>query len=160
MHLPMNREELRIRPMCLSDVETVSALEAQVFSMPWSRNAFTAQLADANSLYLVAEMDGVLAGYCGVVNILGEGDIYNVAVREELRGKGIAYAMLTELIAEGEAMGIESFTLEVRSGNAPAIHVYEKLGFSSVGIRPNFYEKPREDAMIMWRRQQTPTITT
>ena len=64
-----------------------------------------------------------------------------------------AEAMLRELIARGEAAGVEAFTLEVRVSNAAAIHIYEKEGFRSVGIRPGFYEKPREDAMIMWRRK-------
>ena len=68
--------------------------------------------------------------------------------------------MLSELICRGEAFGITEFTLEVRVSNASAIHVYEKLGFRSEGIRPGFYEKPVEDAMIMWRRQTVPAITT
>ena len=60
--------------------------------------------------------------------------------------------MLRYLIGEGEQKGLSAFTLEVRAGNAAAIHVYEKLGFRSEGIRPNFYEKPVEDAVIMWKR--------
>jgi ribosomal protein S18 acetylase RimI-like enzyme len=60
---------------------------------------------------------------------------------------------MKELIKVGKSRGIEAFTLEVRVSNAPAVHIYEKLGFVSEGIRPNFYEKPREDAYIMWKRQ-------
>ena len=59
--------------------------------------------------------------------------------------------MLQELFVVGESIGVENFTLEVRVSNAPAIHIYEKLGFVSAGVRPRFYEKPVEDAMIMWK---------
>jgi ribosomal-protein-alanine N-acetyltransferase len=75
-----------------------------------------------------------------------------VVVAERYRNRGVAQAMLGELIARGESDQVEAFTLEVRVSNAPAIHIYEKLGFVCEGIRPGFYEKPREDAMIMWRR--------
>lgn len=60
---------------------------------------------------------------------------------------------LTELLKEGKNRGVAHFTLEVRVSNAPAIHLYEKLGFTSAGIRKNFYDCPKEDAMIMWRHE-------
>ena len=78
--------------------------------------------------------------------------IDNVVVAPEFRNRGIAQAMLRELIRRGEEKKIEAFTLEVRVGNMAAVHVYEKLGFLSEGIRPRFYEKPVEDANIMWKR--------
>ncbi len=78
-----------------------------------------------------------------------------MVVSEELQNRGIGQRMLEELIARGEAEGIEAFTLEVRVSNSSAIHVYEKFGFKSEGIRPGFYEKPREDALIMWRREKS-----
>jgi ribosomal-protein-alanine N-acetyltransferase len=87
-----------------------------------------------------------------VLLIAGEGNITNVAVDMALRNRGIGTRMLRYLIGEGEQKGLSAFTLEVRAGNAAAIHVYEKLGFRSEGIRPNFYEKPVEDAVIMWKR--------
>ncbi len=153
-------ENLIIRPMEPEDVERVSQIEAECFTMPWSASAYRDVLKDEKYLYLVAVIDGQVAGMCGVTNILGEGDINNVAVTEKYRGHGIASDMLSELICRGEALGIKEFTLEVRVSNASAIHVYEKLGFRSEGIRPGFYEKPIEDAMIMWRRQTVPAITT
>ena len=92
-------------------------------------------------------------GCCGYTVICNEADIDNVVVAGQYRGRGIGQAMLEELIARGEAQGVEAFTLEVRVSNGAAIHIYEKAGFRSEGIRPGFYEKPREDAMIMWRRK-------
>ncbi len=146
-------KRLVIRPMEQKDLECVTCIEAECFSMPWSMDAYAKTLEDEKCLYLVALVDGVIVGMCGVMNLLGEGDINNVAVTAAWRGQGIASAMLGELLKRGEEKGIEDFTLEVRAGNHAAIRTYEKLGFVSEGIRPKFYEKPVEDAVIMWRRR-------
>lgn len=143
---------ITVRELRKEDIEAISRIESASFSMPWSAADFAALLEKPYCFYLVAEADGVLAGSCGMTNICNEGNIDNVVVAEEFRGQGIAQEMLRELIARGEKMGVEAFTLEVRVSNAAAIHVYEKLGFVSEGIRPRFYERPIEDAMIMWRR--------
>lgn len=145
---------VRIRELEMGDIEAVSIMEAQSFSMPWSAKDFEQLVSDEKSLYLVAETDGLLVGCCGVTNVCGEGNINNVVVQEAYRGQGIAYAMMQELLVRGREMGCTEFTLEVRVSNAPAIHVYQKLGFVSEGIRPRFYEKPVEDAMIMWIREE------
>lgn len=144
--------EITIRRLCNEDLEAVSRIEAASFSMPWPLSAFEGVLRDSNSLYLVAEVQGQVAGCCGLTDILGEGDINNVAVDPGFRGNGIARRLMAELLKQGRAMGIEEFTLEVRVSNTAAIRIYEELGFVSEGIRPGFYEKPREDAMIMWLR--------
>jgi len=143
---------LNIRKFTAEDVEQVTALEQSCFSMPWKSEDFLRLAGDPDSLYLVAEDDGKIVGICGVTNIVGEGNINNVAVNEAYRGQGIATKLMTRLIEEGYAMGIAEFTLEVRVSNAPAISVYEKCGFVSEGVRPKFYEKPVEDALIMWKR--------
>lgn len=145
---------VRIRELEMGDIEAVSIMEAQSFSMPWSAKDFEQLVSDEKSLYLVAEADGLVVGCCGVTNVCGEGNINNVVVQEAYRGQGIAYAMMQELLVRGREMGCTEFTLEVRVSNAPAIHVYQKLGFVSEGIRPRFYEKPVEDAMIMWIREE------
>ena len=121
--------------------------------MPWSAQAFVTLLGEKDTLYLVAEEENGIVGCCGVTNIVGEGNINNVVVEEKLRGTGVATKLLTELLKRGEKMGILEFTLEVRRSNTAAIHLYEKVGFQSEGIRPKFYEKPVEDAIIMWKRQ-------
>ena len=84
--------------------------------------------------------------------IAGEGNITNVVIAPEARNQGIGTAMLRHLMAEGNREGLTAYTLEVRVSNVAAIHVYEKLGFESAGIRPGFYEKPVEDAIIYWKR--------
>lgn len=146
--------ELRIRRMEERDVQQVAAIEAESFSLPWSEQAFRDSLAMYHTIFLVADLEGRIAGYCGCYQSLEEAEITNVAVKQELCGKGIARELLQELFRVGTAQGVFAYTLEVRVGNTPAIHLYESLGFENVGIRRNFYEKPTEDAMIMWRRWQ------
>lgn len=143
---------ITIRKLQETDIDALSRIEAESFSMPWSPKDFADLLSRSYCTYLVAEIDGQVVGSCGMTNICNEGNIDNVVVAKEFRGQGIAQALLKELIVLGESEGVEAFTLEVRVSNAAAIHVYEKLGFVSEGIRPGFYEKPIEDAMIMWRR--------
>ena len=146
--------ELRIRRMEERDVQQVAAIEAESFSLPWSEQAFRDSLAMYHTIFLVADLEGRIAGYCGWYQSLEEAEITNVAVKQELRGKGIARELLQELFRVGTAQGVFAYTLEVRVSNTPAIHLYESLGFENVGIRRDFYEKPTEDAMIMWRRWQ------
>lgn len=140
------------RKMEERDVEEVSRIEEETFSMPWSPKSFLEMIQSKDAYYIVAEQDGKILGSCGVLQALDEGNITNVVIEQESRGQGIGTAMLEFLMKEGEKRGITAYTLEVRVSNASAIHVYEKLGFVSVGIRKNFYEKPKEDANIMWKR--------
>ena len=145
---------ITIREMNLADVDSVCVLEEMAFSMPWHKESFIEMIENKDALYLVAddERAGVV-GCCGVRSIVGEGDITNVVVHPDFRKKGVAFDMLTQLLFRGEKeFGIKEFTLEVRYSNIGAIHLYEKLGFVSEGIRKNFYEEPVEDALIMWKR--------
>lgn len=142
--------KLNIRRMEEGDLDQVCAIEEETFSMPWSRKSFQDTISYYHTLFLVAELDGEIAGYCGCYQSLEEAEITNIAVRRQLRGHGIGRRLLTELMRLGKEQGAFAYTLEVRVSNQAAIHLYESLGFVSFGIRKNFYEKPREDAMIMW----------
>lgn len=141
---------LEIKKMLSEDAAEVAAIERMIFSQPWSEKGFLDSLESPDTLYLVVKVQSVIVGYCGLLQSFEEADITNVAVHPEWRGRGIAYQMLQTLMEQGKTRGIERYTLEVRVSNASAIHVYEKLGFTSVGIRKNFYDMPREDAVIMW----------
>lgn len=145
-------DNLIIRVLKESDIEPLSRIESASFSMPWSPQDFADLLKRDYCLYLVAEVDGQVAGSAGMTDICHEGSIDNVVVAEEYRGRGIAQKLLDELFKIGEQRGIEAYTLEVRVSNHTAIHIYEKAGFVSEGVRPRFYEKPTEDALIMWKR--------
>jgi ribosomal-protein-alanine N-acetyltransferase len=141
---------MEIRKMTEADLPQVFAIEQETFSDPWSEEDFLNSIHDQNNSYLVSVMEDRIVGYCGYWGVAGEGDIFNVAVKIEFRGKKIGFTMLSALIKEAEGRGITSLTLEVRISNASAIHLYEKLGFKSEGIRKDFYSKPKEDAAIMW----------
>lgn len=145
-------QKITYRRMTSEDVPFISRLEEETFSMPWSAKDFLEMISKEDARYYVAERDGQLIGGCGVLMIAGEGNITNVVITPEARNQGIGTGMLRHLMKEGEREGLKAFTLEVRVSNAAAIHVYEKLGFVSEGIRPGFYEKPTEDAMIFWKR--------
>lgn len=143
---------LLIREMRADDVETVSKIESEVFSMPWSAKDFLEMVEADYAYYYVAEMDGEIAGCCGIRNIAGEGEITNVVVAAHHRKKGIALKMMEYMLERAAGAGIGDCTLEVRVSNQPAIRLYERLGFKGEGIRPGFYDKPDEDALIMWKR--------
>lgn len=141
-----------IRRMQERDLDQVAAMEREIFSEPWSRQGFAETYQKKENCYLVVEEDGLVLAYCGLWSVLDEADICNVAVRGEARRRGLGEAMLKRLISEGQKLGVTAFTLEVRVGNAPAVALYRKLGFQDAGIRPGFYTKPDEDALIMWYR--------
>ncbi len=134
------------------DLNEIAQIERAIFSLPWSRDGFAASIASEHTVYLTARLDGTIAGYCGMTCCLDEGSITNVAVKQEYRRKGIACAMLRELLKEGQKRGVSAFTLEARQSNAAALALYQKLGFQICGVRKNFYERPIEDAVIMWKR--------
>lgn len=147
---------ITIRELMMEDIDQVCALEEMVFSMPWHKQSFIEMVENKDALYLVAEeadRPGIVLACCGLRSIVGEGDISNVVVHPDHRKQGIARQMLTELLKRGnEQFGIKAYTLEVRKSNEAAIRLYRHLGFVSEGIRRNFYEKPTEDALIMWKR--------
>lgn len=143
---------LLIREMKADDVEIVSKIESEVFSMPWSAKDFLEMVEADYAYYYVAEVDGEIAGCCGIRNIAGEGEITNVVVAPPYRKKGIALKMMEYMLERAAEVGIGDCTLEVRVSNQPAIRLYERLGFKGEGVRPHFYDKPDEDALIMWKR--------
>lgn len=144
--------KIEIRKMLPEDIPGVAALEQRIFSIPWSAKSFSDSLKSEDTGYYTAWVDGMLAGYCGYLRSFCEADITNMAVSEEFQGCGVGYTLLHAVMEAGRQKGIERYTLEVRVTNAAAIRLYEKLGFERVGIRPGFYEKPREDALIMWTK--------
>ena len=130
-------------------VPLVAELETICFSSPWSENSVASELKNDLSLWLVAEEDGRVAGYIGSQTVCGETDMMNVAVHPDFRRKGIGEALVCALIEELKKVGSHRLMLEVRVSNAPAIALYEKLGFSRMGLRKNYYRNPKEDAYIL-----------
>ena len=141
--------ELLIRPMEELDLPQAAAIEKEAITPPWSEQAFRESLGLEHTILLGAIQDGQVGGYCVCYQSFEEGEITNVAVKKELRGQGIAGKLLEKLCSYGKERGLERYILEVRAGNEPAIHLYERSGFTRVGIRKGFYEQPMEDAVIM-----------
>ena len=146
------RMHVRIVPMNADHLDEVAELERICFSTPWSRNMLAEELDNMLSAFLVAldDRDRVV-GYAGVQVILDEGYITNIAVRPECRRQGIAAKLLQVFMDFAKANQLSFLTLEVRASNYDAIALYGSRGFRSMGRRKNYYEHPREDALIMTR---------
>ena len=147
---------IRVREMTAEDVDDAYRLESMNLGKEaWTRKQLLDAMTRDDTIYLVAELAGRIVGLCGVRNISGEGEITNVSVSGDVRRTGCGYKMLVQLIQRGHGIGIRDYTLEVRSLNAAAIGLYEKLGFKSEGVRPGFYTEPADDAVIYWKRENT-----
>ena len=145
-----NQMRVRIVPMTADHLDEVAELERICFSVPWSRNMLAEELDNLLSAFLVALDDNdKVVGYAGVQIILDEGYITNVAVRPECRRQGIAAKLLQVFLDFAKANKLAFLTLEVRASNYDAIALYGSRGFRSVGRRKNYYEHPKEDAIIM-----------
>lgn len=149
--------DIAITELKMDDVSEVALIEKECFSEPWSEQNFIETIEKDSAYYYVArkedEQDGEILGYCGAYGIVDEGDINQVAVKASYRNCGIAKKLVEKMIEDLEKDGFKEITLEVRASNEPAIHLYKNLGFIEEGVRKNFYAKPTEDALIMWRHQ-------
>lgn len=142
---------IEIRSLNFNDLDAVTLIEKTCFSLPWSKESFVNELVNQLAYYQCATIDGNVVGYMGMWKICDEGHVTNVAVLPEYRKKGIASLLISKMIDVCKCSEINSMTLEVRESNYDAIRVYEKFGFKSLGIRPNYYQKPNENAIIMWK---------
>lgn len=140
---------INIKRMDCSHIKALSEIEKECFSTPWSENALSDELTNNFARFFVAECDGEVSGYIGAHNILGEVYITNVAVSESFRRKGIAEKLIRTLVDFCENEGMDFVTLEVRRSNEAAKKLYSKMGFEEVGERKDFYENPRENAILM-----------
>lgn len=150
-------DKLIVRSAEVGDIDAIAEMEQICFSTPWSRESIAHELT-GNSMaqYLVAELDGRIAGYGGMWVIVDEGHITNVAVLPQYRNKKIATLIMAVMLTAGERQGIHRFTLEVRSSNEAAKALYRKLDFKEEGLRKGYYQDTGEDAIIMWRDPSEP----
>ncbi len=126
----------------------VAAIEAECFASPWSEAAL-GRLAASHGFAVVAIEDGRVAAYGGMMCVLDEGQITNVATSPRYRRRGLARAVLAEMIKIAGERGLVTLSLEVRASNTAAIALYEAFGFRVAGTRKGFYTNPREDALVM-----------
>ena len=131
-------------------VAQVAALEKLCFGTEaWSEKSVASELENKLALWIVAEDEGKVLGYVGSQTVMEETDMMNIAVHPDCRKQGIATGLIVGLVGALKQQGSHSLTLEVRVSNAPAIALYEKLGFLQVGLRKNYYRNPKEDALIL-----------
>jgi len=140
-----------IESMTVDDIAQVAEIERQIFSIPWSEKAFRDSMESDNTIYIVAKENDNVAGYAGMYLSFEEGNITNVAVNPLSRRKGIGEKIVRDILNRAYEKGVRDVFLEVRETNSVAIALYEKIGFKEEGIRKNFYDKPRENALIMWK---------
>ena len=148
--------ELSVRRLGAADIDALLAVEAACFSAPWSRDSYLHELSGNDlafywGLFVDGDNGPQLAGFAGYWLIVDEGHITNVAVAPARQRQGLGRLLVQTLINACLAQGGRRMTLEVRAGNRAAIGLYEGFGFSVQGRRRDYYDRPREDALIMWK---------
>ena len=141
--------DYNLTPMTAEHIPQIAALERACFSHPWSEDMLREELWNDAAVIVAAEgEDGTVLGYAGLQTVLDEGYINNVAVDSRFRRQGVADELIAAFVRFGKAK-LAFLTLEVRASNAPAIALYEKHGFQEVGRRKDYYDDPKEDAILM-----------
>lgn len=140
---------VRLRAAIEADIPALLLLERASFSDPWDESAFRSLLAAAAARVSVAELEGAVVGYAAVLRAADEAELANLAVDAAVQGRGVGRALLSAAQAAATAEGVSAMYLEVRASNAPARHLYETLGFATVGRRRGYYRQPDEDALVM-----------
>ena len=141
--------EFRIVDVSAEHIRQIEEIERDCFSRPWTAEQLKSQMRDAQHEFIAAVSDGRVLGYVGLMYVLDEGYISNVAVHPDARRQGIGDTLIDALAAKAAELELAFLTLEVRESNAPAIALYAKHGFHPVGKRKNYYDAPKEDAVSM-----------
>lgn len=139
-----------LRPLAAADLGRVAEIEREIFPDPWSRRSFAAMLRQAH-IHAIAAFDekGALVGYAFGSLAADEGEILNLAVTPDRRGQGTGRALVEALLDHLKKGGATQAFLEVRRSNDAAIGLYRAAGFQPLGVRPAYYDSPREDALTM-----------
>ena len=136
------------------DIDEILEISSLSFSICWSKNSYIQELTNPVAKYLVAKIDNKVVGFLGTWIVLDESHITNIAIHPNYRNQGIASKLLEELLNYCKNQGCIAYTLEVRSSNKAAKALYEKYNFKQDGVRKGYYENNKEDAVIMWLREQ------
>lgn len=140
---------MKLEKMTSAHIDGVCKIEEACFSHPWSRQSVESELANENSVFIVAVEGEKVIGYIGMSVVIDEGYIFNVAVNADFRRKGVGTALINELVTYGKKNDLCFITLEVRESNQAAISLYSDFGFIKVGERKNYYSDPAENAILM-----------
>ena len=141
--------EFRIVDVSAEHIRQIEEIERDCFSRPWTAEQLKSQMRDEQHEFIAAVDGSRVFGYVGLRYVLDEGYISNVAVHPDARRQGIGDTLIDALAAKAAELELAFLTLEVRESNAPAIALYAKHGFHPVGKRKNYYDAPKEDAVLM-----------
>ena len=150
----MSQAALTLRPMTMADLDPILELEQAVFGAEaWTRQMLAGELEQqpASRYYLIAEDDGGIAGYAGLLGAGWQGDVLTLAVAVGRWGRGIGSALLRALLAEAVRRGCTEVFLEVRTDNSRAQELYRRHEFTDIGIRRGYYQPSGADALVMRR---------
>lgn len=143
--------DVLIRVMTAADMPAVLAIEYESYSVPWSEATFRGLLRRRDAEMIVAEAGGVIIGYAIFWTVLDQSELGNVAVTRAWRGQGIGQQLVDDVLRRADQRGVREIFLEVRPSNTSARRLYERLGFTQVGRRRNYYQEPVEDALVLRR---------
>ena len=141
---------IKITPMTLTDVNTIKNNLISDFDNFWTYQILKEELESENSSYLVARMNNEIVGFAGIKVVLDEADIMNIVIKKNYRNQGIGTLLLESLISLAKRLNLNSLSLEVSEKNLPAIHLYQKFGFESLGVRKNYYQD--KNGIIMTKK--------
>ena len=145
-------EQMIFSPLLPVHIDQMEQIEIECFSVPWSREALEEELENPYAHYVVCtDGAGNVLGYIGSRIVLDSADITNVAVRPVYRRRGVARQLVGRMLEQMAEKGVAGVLLEVRESNLPAQNCYAQAGFTVVGRRKNYYELPKEDALLMGR---------
>ncbi|MEA1965230.1 MAG: ribosomal protein S18-alanine N-acetyltransferase [Candidatus Aerophobetes bacterium] len=143
--------KIKIRQMKKKDLTEISQIEKLSFLNPWSFHAFSTELNKIGfAFYYVIEYEEKIIGYAGYWKIAKEAHIVNLAIHPDFRKRGMGTKLLKYTLQDAQVRGLTEVTLEARSSNTAAHHLYEKFGFKKAAIRPRYYID--EDALIYWKK--------
>lgn len=139
----------------LNDLDAVLGIETESFTSPWTREMYLAELQNVgvSFCYLARDEQGIVVGFCSFWRVVDELHVNNLAVLPAYRRRGIGTSLLLSVLGEGARLGARRATLEVRRSNEAARRLYERLGFSTAGVRRAYYTNPIEDALVLWRER-------
>jgi [ribosomal protein S18]-alanine N-acetyltransferase len=160
------RQQLTLELMREADIATIQEIEREIFSTPWPRNAYYRELASRSSAHYVvlrqegvterparfqgADLDASIVGYGGMWRMYDEAHVTTIGVRHDLQHRGHGRVLFAGLVQAAYDMGAKWVTLEVRTSNENAMHMYEAFGFKVIGRRKGYYTDNGEDAIVMW----------
>ena len=144
--------DVAIRPVRPEDLPRIMEIERASYTAPWPEASFRGLLRRPDASIHIAELDGRIVGYAACWAVYDQGELGNIAVAPEYRGRGIAKRLMDAVIEDMRERGVRELFLEVRVTNEVARHLYERYGFEEIGCRPDYYTAPVEDAIVMRKR--------